>query len=253
MDLPVNRFKRAIAARERQVGAWASLASAGAVEILGDAGFDWVVLDGEHSPNDMPLILELLRAIQGKPATPVVRPPWNDMVLIKQYLDIGVQSLLVPYIETPEQARLAVSHMRYPPRGVRGVASAMRASAFGLIKDYHTRCETELCLLVQIETQLGLDNLEAIAAVDGVDGIFIGPSDLSASLGYLGNAGHPEVQRTIEEALRRSTSAGKPAGILTADETLARKYADMGFTFVAAGSDVSFLGSTARRMAKTMR
>ncbi|MFO1154441.1 MAG: aldolase/citrate lyase family protein [Rhodospirillales bacterium] len=241
MQIPSNSFKNAIHSGQVQIGFWSILSSHVTVEILAGAGFDWLVLDTEHAPNELPMVYAQLQACKGGTAHPVVRMPWNDMVTIKRFLDIGVQSLLIPYIETEQQARNAVSYTRYPPRGVRGYSAAPRASYFGRIKNYPQVCESEICVLVQIETRLGLDNLEAIASVEGVDGVFIGPGDLSASLGHTGNAKHPDVLAAIESAITRIRSTGKPAGILTGDEPLARHYIELGCLFTAVGSDQAML------------
>lgn len=253
MELPVNSFKRAIHAGQLQLGLWSSLASHISVEVLADAGYDWLLLDTEHSPNELPMVLAQLQAVQAGTAHPIVRPAWNDMVLIKRLLDIGAQTLLIPYIETEEDARNAVAYTRYPPNGVRGYAAASRASGYARIKDYPTRCEEELCVLVQIESLRGLENLERIAAVEGVDGVFIGPGDLSAALGHVGNLKHPEVQAAIESAIARLLACGKPVGILIGDEALAQHYIDLGCSFVAVGADVSILARGAEQLAERFR
>jgi 4-hydroxy-2-oxoheptanedioate aldolase len=249
MKLPVNRFKRALAAGEQQIGLWSNLASHCSVELLAGAGFDWLLLDMEHAPNELPMVHCQLQAAMGSNTHPVVRPPWSDMVTIKRLLDVGAQTLLIPYVESAEEARNAVAYTRYPPEGVRGYASAARASGFGRIADYPKQCANELCLLVQIESRLGLDNLEEIAGVEGVDGVFVGPGDLSAALGHAGEIKHPDVQAAIENAIVRIVAAGKPAGILIGDETLARRYIELGCTFTAVGSDVAILGRGAEQLA----
>jgi 4-hydroxy-2-oxoheptanedioate aldolase len=249
MELPVNSFKRAIKAGQQQIGLWSSLSSHISVEILAGSGFDWLLLDTEHAPNELPMVYSQLQAAVGGTAHPIVRPPWNDTVAIKRFLDAGVQTFLIPYVQTVEEARQAVAATRYPPKGVRGFASASRASRYGRVKDYYARCEEELCVLVQIETQLGLDNLEAIATVDGVDGVFIGPGDLSAGLGYLGQPGHPEVHRVIEDAIGRIKACGNVPGILTGDEALARRYIELGCLFTAVGADVSLLTRASEQLA----
>lgn len=241
MKLPENPFKRALRARQQQIGIWSSLASNVSVELLAGAGFDWVLLDMEHAPNELPMVHSQLQAAMGSNTHPIVRPPWNDMVTIKRVLDLGAQTLLIPYIETEEQARNAVAYTRYSPQGVRGYASASRASGFGRIADYPAKAADELCVLLQVESRLGLDNLERIAAVDGVDGLFVGPGDLAAALGHVGNVKHPDVQATVEDAIRRIVATGKPAGILIGDETLAQRYIELGCTFTAVGSDVGLL------------
>src|ERR1700754_473959 len=248
MQLGENRFKRAIAAREQQIGLWSSLAHHGSVELLAGTGFDWLVLDMEHAPNELQMGHGQLQAMLGSPTQPVVRPPWNDMVTIKRLLDVGAQTLLIPYVETEEDARNAVAYTRYQPEGGRGYASAPRASGFGRIANYVKDAANELCVLVQVESRLGLENLERIAAVEGADGVFIGPGDLSAALGHIGNLKHPEVVDAIEKTLARIIATGKPAGILASDETLARRCIELGCTFTAVGSDVGILTRGAEQL-----
>jgi 4-hydroxy-2-oxoheptanedioate aldolase len=249
MDLPLNSFKRAIKAGRLQVGLWSSLASNVSVEVLAGAGFDWLLLDTEHSANEVPMVLGQLQAAEGGTAHPIVRPPWNDAVMIKRFLDVGVQTFLVPYVQTEEEAQKAVAATRYPPRGVRGFAVATRASRFGRIPNYHSRCEDEMCVLVQVETRTALRNLEAIAKVDGVDGVFIGPGDLSADLGHVGNPGHPEVQSIIEDTIRRIKACGNIPGILTGDESLGRRYIELGCIFTAVGADIGILARGSEQLA----
>ncbi|WP_431857441.1 aldolase/citrate lyase family protein [Azospirillum sp.] len=249
MPIPENTFKRALEAGRSQIGLWSILSSHVTVEIIAGAGFDWLVLDTEHSPNELPMVYSQLQACKGGTAHPVVRVPWNDMVTLKRYLDIGVQSFLIPYVESAEEAASAVASTRYPPHGVRGYSAAPRASGFGRIKDYPQVCERELAVLVQIETRKGLDNIEAIAAVDGVTGLFIGPGDLAAALGHVGNPKHPEVQAAIEDAIARIRKAGKPVGILSADEALAKRYIELGCTFTAVGSDLGILARVSEQLA----
>ncbi|HEV2274788.1 MAG TPA: HpcH/HpaI aldolase/citrate lyase family protein [Acidobacteriaceae bacterium] len=253
MNIPVNHFKRAIQAGTLQIGVWAQLASSNAVEVLAGSGYDWLVIDTEHAPNELTTVNSQLQAAVGGTAHPVVRVPWNDMIAIKRYLDIGAQSLLIPYIETAEQAQQAVAYTRYPPFGVRGYSSAPRASFYGRVKDYPSVCEAELCVLLQIETRLGLENIEQIAAVEGVTGLFIGPGDLAAALGHLGNPGHPQVVAAIEDAIRRIRACGKPAGILTTDETMIRRFIECGCVFAAVGSDVGILARASERLAAKFR
>jgi 4-hydroxy-2-oxoheptanedioate aldolase len=245
VKLTENRFKRAIAAGQRQIGLWSTLGSATTAEIIGHAGFDWILLDTEHSPNELPGLVAQLHALQTGTATPIVRPAWNDPVLIKRVLDIGVQSLLLPFVQSAEEADRAVAATRYPPDGIRGVSTGSRAAGYGRIGDYVTRAGAEICVLVQIETRAALKALPEIAAVPGVDGIFIGPNDLAASLGHLGDAQHGEVQDAIGQALDAIKSAGKAAGYLTGNEAEARKWLDAGFTFVAVGSDNAVLAKSA--------
>lgn len=250
MDVPANAFKRAIRSGKPQIGFWCSLASHVSVEILAGSGFDWLLLDTEHSPNEIPMVYSQLQAMMENDTHPIVRPPWNDMVIIKRYLDAGVQTLLIPTIQTEEEARQAVAYTRYPPKGVRGFASASRSSRFGRVTDYHTRCEEEICVLVQIETKAGLDNLDAIARVEGVDGVFIGPGDLSAGLGFLGQPGHPEMRKTIEDAIRRIVGAGSAPGILAPVEDEARGYIAAGCLFTAVGSDSGLLARGSEEIAR---
>jgi 4-hydroxy-2-oxoheptanedioate aldolase len=250
MTIPQSSFKRALEAGRLQIGLWSILSSHVTVEIIAGSGFDWLVLDTEHSPNELPMVYSQLQAAAaGGRAHPVVRVPWNDMVTLKRYLDIGVQSFLIPYVESAEEAANAVAYTRYPPHGVRGYSAAPRASGFGRIKDYPQLCEAELSVLVQVESRRGLDNIEEIAAVDGVTGVFIGPGDLAAALGHVGNPKHPEVQAAIEDAIARIRACGKPAGILSADEALARRYIELGCTFVAVGSDLGILARTSEQLA----
>jgi 4-hydroxy-2-oxoheptanedioate aldolase len=253
VDLPVNQFRRALRAGQLQIGLWCSLASHYSVEVVAGAGFDWLLLDSEHSPNDLESLLAQLQAAAPYPTSPIVRVPWNDTVTIKRVLDIGAQGLLVPYVQNADEARAAVAATRYPPRGVRGVAGTTRANRFGRIPDYARRAHDELCVLVQVETQDAVERIEAIAAVEGVDGIFIGPADLHASLGYPGETANPAVLPRIEDAIRRIVGAGKPAGILTGDEKLARRYIELGALFVAVGADVGILARGADRLAGNFR
>jgi 4-hydroxy-2-oxoheptanedioate aldolase len=253
MELRRNAFKHAIAAGQLQIGLWCSLCSNIAADIVRDCGFDWLLLDTEHSPNEIPDLLAQLQAVDGGQATPIVRPAWNDIVLIKRCLDIGAPALLVPYVQNPAEAKSAVAAVRYPPRGVRGVASASRASRYGRTTDYLKKADSEICLLVQVETRTALDELEAIATVEGVDGVFIGPSDLSASLGHVGNPAHPDVQEALQGAVTRLKAVGKPAGILTGNEDEIRRYIGWGYTFVAVGSDVGLLARGADALAKKFK
>lgn len=236
-----NPFKGALNEGRRQIGLWSVLGNSVSAEIVAHAGFDWVVLDTEHAPNEVPGLLLQLQAMATGTAEPVVRCAWNDAVLIKRILDLGVRSLLVPWVQNADEARRAVAATRYPPAGIRGVAIATRATRWGRLSDYHRRANDEMCVIVQIETRAALKELEAIASVEGVDGMFVGPSDLAADLGYLGNPNHPEPQAAIADAVVRIRAAGKAAGILTPDPVAAQRYLDAGFTFVAVGSDAGVL------------
>jgi 4-hydroxy-2-oxoheptanedioate aldolase len=250
MNLPKNTFKESLLAHQKQTGIWASLASPYSTEILAGCGFDWILLDMEHSPNEMSTILSQLQVLAAYGTHPVVRPLWNDPLLIKRLLDIGAQTLLLPYVQNAEQAQAAVNAMRYAPKGIRGVSAVTRATRFGRVKDYMANCEQELCLLVQVETQQALDNIEEIARVDGVDGIFIGPADLSASLGYPSQQDHPVVIQAIEDAIKRIRACNKGAGVLTPDKRLAKHYIECGTTFTAVGVDAAILARAAEALSK---
>ncbi len=247
-----NPFKQALAAGRVQIGLWTSFADAYAVEIVASADYDWLLIDAEHGPNDLRRVLGQLQTVAAYPTHPVVRLPTDDPVLIKQYLDIGAQSLLIPMVEGHEQARRLVAATRYAPHGMRGVASA-RASRWGGISDYYQRAGDNVCLLVQVETVKGLESLDDILDVQGVDGVFIGPSDLAASLGHLGDPGHPEVVASITMAIERIVRSGKAAGILTADDALARTYIEQGVMFCAVGIDTMMLAQAARALARKFK
>lgn len=251
LPMPRNTFKAALQAGQRQIGLWVGLADANVAEALAGCGYDWLLLDGEHAPNDVRTVLEQLRAVAPYPVQPVVRPVQGEVALIKQYLDVGAQTLLVPMIDTPEQAAQMARAMRYPPHGVRGVGAALaRASRWNQITDYLQHADGEMCLLVQAETPRALENLAAIAATDGVDGVFFGPSDLSASMGHRGQPGHPEVQRAILDGIATVRAAGKAAGILATDQALAQRYLDAGALFVAVGLDTALLVRAATELAR---
>lgn len=250
MQLPANPLKRALRERRHQIGLWSMLASPVATEIAAGSGFDFLVLDMEHAPNELTAIRDQLQAMQGSAAAPVVRPPWNDTVVFKRLLDVGAQNFVVPMVQDADDARRAVAATRYPPRGVRGVAVATRANRFGRVTDYLQRASDEICVHVQIETRAALANLEAIAAVDGVDGLFIGPSDLAADFGQLGNSAHPEVRRAIDDAIARICATGKAAGILAPIEADARHWLALGATFVAVGSDLGVLARQTEALAR---
>jgi 4-hydroxy-2-oxoheptanedioate aldolase len=249
LQLPTNTFKQALREGRTQIGLWCSLCSNVAAEVIAGAGYDWILVDTEHAPNELPMVFGELQALVGGTAAPVVRPAWNDMVILKRLLDVGVQNFLVPYVQTPEEARAAVAATRYPPEGIRGVAVTHRANQYGRVKDYFKRANDEICVIVQIETRLALKNLEAIAAIDGVDGLFIGPSDLAAALGHLGETGHPEVRAAIEDALKRIRKAGKAPGILAPIEADARHWLSIGCTVLAVGSDAGLLARHSEELA----
>src|SRR6266566_2110803 len=249
METPVNSFKQAIRDGRPQIGIWSSLCSNLSAEVIAGAGFDWILLDTEHAPNELPMVFSQLQALAGGTAAPVVRPAWNDLVLIKRLLDVGAQNLLVPYVQTVEEAHAAVAAVRYPPQGRRGVAVLHRANRFGRVKNYFDRANEEMGLLLQLETRTALQNLEAIAAVEGVDGLFIGPSDLAAALGHLGDYGHPDVRVAIEDAVQRIRKTGKAAGILAPLEADARHWLAQGCTVVAVGSDLGLLARSSETLA----
>lgn len=245
-----NLFKSALAAGQPQIGLWLSMADPYLAEVSATAGFDWLLIDGEHAPNDLRSTLAALQAIAPHPSQAVVRVVAGETPRIKQLLDIGARSLLVPMVDTAEQARAIVAATRYPPHGVRGVGSAVgRASQWSARADYLDAADDEICLLLQAETATALRNLEAICAVPGVDGVFIGPADLAASMGFRGRPGASEVQQAIERAMRIIIGSGKAAGTLTSDPALARRYLDLGCTFVATGVDVLLYAGAARRLA----
>lgn len=254
MKTPVNQFKLALQQKRQQIGLWLGLADSYSAELCAGAGFDWLLLDGEHAPNDVRSLLAQLQAIEPYPSHPVIRPVVGETAIIKQMLDIGAQTLLIPMVETAEQAAALVRATRYPPEGVRGVGSALaRASRWNRFAGYLNEADAQICLLVQVETKKGLENLEEIASVEGVDGVFIGPADLSAALGYRGNPGHPEVQNAIEESIRKIVALGKAAGILMADEKLARRYLELGCTFVAVGVDTTLLARSTQALAERFK
>ena len=251
MPAPVNRFKEALAAGRMQYGCWAGFGDAYATEVMSTAGFDWLVIDGEHAPNDIRSIMAQLQVLEGKPDShPVVRLPMGEAWLIKQALDIGAQTLLIPMVESADQARDLVRAMRYPPEGIRGSGAALaRASRFSAIPDYIRTANDQMCLLVQVETVKGIEALDAILAVEGVDGVFIGPSDLAADMGHRGDSTHPEVRAVIQDALGRIAASNKAAGILALDHDTAVTYRDWGAQFLAVGIDVVLLARAARDLA----
>lgn len=254
MQLPVNTFKQALRAGRPQIGLWVGLANPYVAELLATSGFDWLLFDGEHAPNDVRSLLAQLQAVAPYPVHPIVRAVVGDTALIKQLLDIGAQTLLIPMVETAEQARALVAATRYPPRGVRGVGSALaRAARWGQVEGYLARAEEEICLLLQVESVHGLDNLEAIAAVEGVDGVFFGPSDLAASMGLLGKATDPAVQAAVANGIATVRRGGKAAGILTTEIPLARSYLEQGAAFVGVGTDTVLLTRAARELAATFK
>ncbi len=254
MELATNPFKANIRAGKPQIGIWSSLCSNISAEVLADAGFDWVLLDTEHSPNELPMVQSQLDGLAYGAGTTegIVRPAWNDIVLIKRYLDVGARTLLIPYVQNVDEARRAVTGLRYPPQGMRGVSGCTRANRYGRTPDYFKRVHDEVCLLLQLETRTALTHLESIAEIDGVDGIFIGPNDLAADMGHLGNWQHPEVWKVMEDAAKRIRKAGKAPGILVG-EADGQRCIDMGYLFVAVGSDLVMLARGADALAAKFR
>ncbi len=254
MQMPQNTFKAALAAGQPQIGLWVGLADATAAEALATTGYDWLLLDGEHAPNDPRSILQQLRAVAPYPVQPVVRPVIGDVALVKQYLDVGAQTLLVPMIDTAAQAAQMVQAMRYAPAGIRGMGAALaRASRYNQVDNYLAQADAQMCLLVQAETATAIANLPAIAETEGVDGVFFGPADLSASMGYPGQPGHPAVVKHLLDGIATVRRAGKAPGILITDPTEAQRYLDAGALFVAVGVDTLLLVGAARSLVQRFR
>jgi 4-hydroxy-2-oxoheptanedioate aldolase len=250
MQLPANTFKAAMRNGDTLIGCWLGFASNNVAEAMAASGFDWLLIDGEHAPNDPRSAIDQLRALAPYPVHPLVRVVEANVALVKQYLDIGAQTLLIPMIDTPEQAALMVSATRYPPQGIRGIGAALaRASRWNQVPDYISNANDEICVLVQAETALAMSNLQAIAETEGVDGVFFGPADLSASMGYLGQPDHPEVRQAMLKGLQTVRSAGKAAGIMMTDRSLAKMYVDAGAQFVAVGIDTNLLVNAATELA----
>jgi 4-hydroxy-2-oxoheptanedioate aldolase len=250
MSLPQNRFKSAAIQGRQQIGLWCSLPGSYVAEVVAGSGYDWLLFDTEHSPGDPLTVLPQLQAVAPYDVSAVVRPASNDAVLIKRFLDFGAQTLLIPYVQSREEAKAAVAAMRYPPEGIRGVSGLTRATRFGRVPDYGHTAHTQLCLLVQIETRVALDRLEDIASVEGVDGVFIGPADLAASLGFVGQPDHPDVVSAVEDAIARLRTIGKPSGILTPNESFARRCIELGTVFTAVGIDAGLLARGSEALAK---
>jgi 4-hydroxy-2-oxoheptanedioate aldolase len=252
MPAPENRLKARLRNGEATTGLWLSMANSYTAELAGTIGFDWLMIDGEHAPNDLQTIMTQLQALKGSASSIAVRPPVGEVYLIKQLLDVGAQSLLIPMVESGEQAERLVKAVRYPPRGIRGVgAGSARASNFGSIGDYMATADDQICLMLQIETKAGLAALDAIAGTDRVDCVFIGPSDLSADMGFPGNPYAPEVQAVIEDAIKRIIGHGKAAGVYMSNETYARRYLELGATMISIGSDAAVLSQSLRELKKT--
>jgi 2-dehydro-3-deoxyglucarate aldolase len=232
-----NQFRRDLIAGKRLIGCWCSLASPITTEILGLAGFDWLLLDGEHAPNDVLSFIPQLMALKDSVSAPVVRPQSNDTVVIKRLLDAGFFNFLIPFVESAEDARRAVAATRYPPEGVRGVSVSQRSNRYGTVKDYMRIVNDNIAVMIQIESRAGIAAVDEICAVPGIDGLFVGPGDLAAGLGHLGDPLHPEVQEGMQQVFARAQAHGKPVGILAPVEDDARRYMEMGASFVAVGSD----------------
>ena len=248
-----NSFRRDLRAGKTLIGCWASLASYLTTEILGYSGFDWLLIDGEHAPNDWQTFIGQLQALKDSPSAPVVRPQWAEPVIVKRLLDLGFFNFLMPCIETAEQARAAVAATRYPPQGIRGVGVLHRGNRFGSTPQYLSRVNDDICVTVQIESPLGVTNMDSIVGVEGVDALFIGPSDLSAGYGHLGEPNHPEVQEVIARIVAAARLGGKPVGILAPVEKDARRYLEMGMTYVAVGGDVGLLKTAARTLCERFK
>lgn len=249
MPAPNNSFKQALADGKRLIGCWMSAGEPAIAEVMGTAGFDWLVIDGEHGPNDIRSIRDQLMALQSSPSHAVVRVPIGEAWLIKQVLDCGAQTVLVPMVESVEQARDLVRACKYPPFGMRGVgATAGRATHFGLVSEYVATADDQICLLVQIESRAGIEALDDIAQIDGIDGIFIGPADLSTDMGHKGNSAAPEVRTVIADAMAKIKAAGKAPGILGVSEEAIQAFDDMGAQFLAVGIDIMILVQNARAL-----
>ena len=241
MDLPANLFKRAITSGKTPVGTWLMSGAPSTAEALGCAGFDFLVVDMEHVPIDVAGMIEILRTVAGTSAQAIVRPPWNDTVMVKRAMDAGAQSLLFPFVQNADEARRAVAATRYPPAGIRGVAATHRGSRYGTVANYLKRANDEVCVIVQIETTAALEKLDEIAAVPGVDSIFVGPGDLSASMGHIGDIGHAEVQNKLAAAAAACRRLGKPCGIVGPTPEMVGKFLEYGYSWVAIGSDVGMM------------
>ena len=249
MSIPANTFKQKLRRGEAQIGLWVASGDPTVAEICSHTGFDWLVIDGEHGPNGLRDVLAQLRAVGDTRSHAVVRVKDDDRAGIKQMLDIGAQTLLVPMIESTEQARAAVASVTYPPNGKRGIGAALaRASGYNTHAGYLDEADAQICLLLQIESQAGLAALDDILEINGVDGVFIGPADLAADMGHRGNPTHPEVRACVEDAIRRIVAAGKPAGMLSSNRDFSERCLALGATFVAVGSDVGLLVNAGRQL-----
>ncbi|TPW28361.1 HpcH/HpaI aldolase family protein [Pararhizobium mangrovi] len=254
MNATANPFKAWFAGRDTvPLGTWLMAAAPTTAEALGHAGFDFVVVDMEHVPIEVADLAHILRAVGTTPAEPLVRLAWNDQVLVKRVLDAGAQTIMLPFVQTVEEARAAASFAKYPPVGVRGVAAVHRASRFGAAADYLKQANEETCVIVQLETPEAVDLLEEIAALPGIDAVFVGPGDLAASMGHIGEIGHPDVQAKIEEAAKRAAEVGTPIGIVGPNPEMVRRFQHYGYTFTAIASDVAMMTGRAREWLADLR
>lgn len=253
MPLPPNEFKKRLLDHDQQVGLFATLNCPALVELLSGWGFDWVLVDTEHSPTEMADVIEQLRVLEGRGVGSVVRPAWSDRILIKRLLDAGARNLLIPSVDTADEAETAVGFTRYPPEGVRGVSGSTRAASYGQHPGYLGNAAEDICILVQIETATSLRNLEEIAQVPGVDGIFIGPADLAASLGHLGDPQHPEVQHAVDDAFSRLRAIDKPGGYLTLNSREAKSRIQQGVEMIGVATDTSIINSGAAATLDNLR
>ena len=254
MQMPTNEFLRRLRAGEVQYGLFSGLADPVAAEVCAGAGFDWVLLDAEHAPNDLRTLLHQIQVIESSGVPVLVRPESHDSVSIRRLLDLGVQTLLAPMIETVDQAEAIVAATRYPPAGVRGLGSSLaRASRWNRVEGYVDRADAQMCVVVQIESVTGMENIETIAAVDGVDALFVGPADLGASMGFAGQAGHPDVSAAVDESIRRIVATGTPAGVFATSTSRVRECVGNGATVVGAGVDLSLLAVATSELARSLR
>ncbi|SEF96399.1 HpcH/HpaI aldolase family protein [Bosea lathyri] len=253
MQLPTNRFLASIRGGQPQIGLWLSLSSAFATESVASSGFDWMLIDTEHSPNDLNSVMAQLQVLAAHPVTPIVRPDWNDAVLVKRLLDLGAPGLLFPMVQTPAEAEAAVAATRYPPHGIRGVSGCTRANAFGRMTDYFSRVGDETAVIVQVETRAAVEQSLEIGRVSGVDGVFFGPADIAADIGLLGKPTDPAVWELIRPAAQKLIKSGVAVGTLVFDPAFAKSLLSEGFSFVACGSDAVLLARGADRLAATVR
>ncbi len=253
MKLPTNAFLQALRAGKPQLGIWVSLCSSLCAEVVAGAGFDWAVIDMEHSPNEVDSVMQQLQAFAGYQTTPIVRPDWNDPVKVKRLLDVGAPGLLFPMVQSPQEAARAVAAVRYPPRGIRGVSGFTRANRFGRVDDYFARVEDETAVIVQLETRAGVAQAAAIGSTDGIDGVFFGPADIAADLGYLGEPMHADVWHLIRPVAHKLIEAGVPVGTLVLDPAFARRLLDEGFSFVICGADSTLLARGAEQLLSSVR